>query len=520
MLMAPHEKNLKHVAAGAGIGLFGSLAGAMLQLLTGIIVVRLVPPAEYGVYTLAIVLVATLATLSNLGFGNGTPQLISKYLATNEHSRVRGIVLATLGIVAGVSGVLTLSLFGLSGQLARLFGKPDLAAVLQPLSFILWFNALSIALVSVCRGFSLTWPKVLFDEILNRVLRLCGLLLVAFAGWGLIGIVGVTIATTMITFGAFCFYAWKIIPRLIHPGRSVWGGRELVVFSFPLFGNNVIEILMVSASTLLLGYFKSADQVGFYNVAVTLARLLEMPLAALAFIYLPIATAAHKGQSIQEVEKLYQSSTKWIMLISLPVLLVILLDAEFIVVLLFGQAYHSAAEALRILSLGYFVHAALGPNGMTLLAFGARRAIFLTTGLAALISVVLGVALIPKWGATGAAIGVALALSISNVFISVNMYLRAGIHPLNSSYLKPLAFSLIATAGLAVLLAVHPVSAYWEHILLIISVGLICLVAPVVTRSMDVSDVAMIGAIEKRLFRKTYISEQLGKWCGFGLAKN
>jgi len=518
--MASHEKNLKQVATGAGIGLFGSLVGAVLQLLSGIIVVRLVPPAEYGIYTLAIVLVATLATLSNLGFGNGAPQLIAKYLAANDHSRVRGIVLATLVIVAGVSGVLTLSLFSLSGQVAGFFGKPDLAAVLQPLSFMLWVSALSVALVSVCRGFSLTWPKVLFDEILNRVLRLCGLLFVAYAGWGLIGIVGVTVATTMITFGVFCFYAWKIIPRLIQPVHSVWGGRELVVFSFPLFGNNVIEILMVSASTLLLGYFKSADQVGFYNVAVTLARLLEMPLAALAFIYLPIATAVHKGRGIQDVEKLYQSSTKWIMLITLPVLLVILLDAEFIVGLLFGQAYRSAADALRILSLGYFMHAALGPNGMTLLAFGARRAIFLSTGLAALISVVLGMVLIPAWGATGAAIGVALALSISNIFISVNMYLRAGIHPLNSSYLKPLAFSGIAAAGLAALLAVHPLSAHWEHVLLLVSVGLVCLVSPVVTRSMDESDIAMLNAIERKLFRTAVFSARLRKWCGHGLVKD
>jgi len=42
----------------------------------------------------------------------------------------------------------------------------------------------------------------------------------------------------------------------------------------------------------------------------------------------------------------------------------------------------------------------------------------------------------------------------------------------------------------------------------------------VLTRSMDESDVAMIGTIERRLFRKTYVSEQLGKWCGHSLVKN
>jgi O-antigen/teichoic acid export membrane protein len=517
--MAPNEKNLKLMAAGAGIGLFGSLAGAVLQLLSGLITVRLVAPVEYGLYTLAAVVVATAATLANLGFGNGSPQLLAKYLAVGDHARARGIMLATLGIVAAVSGVLTVATYGLSTQLASLFGKPELAAVLRPFALILWPSALTIALISIYRGFSSTWPKVVFDEVFNRVIRVFGLLLVALMGRGLPGIVWVTVATTLMAFIAFCIYAWHGIPRLLPTVKQIWGGRELVVFSMPLFGNNVIEILMVSASTLLLGYFKSADHVGHYNVAVTLARLLEMPLLALAFIYLPIATSVHGGQGSHEVEKLYLSSTKWIAVITLPVFLAIMLDAEFIIGLLLGQAYMPAAGALRILSLGYFIHVALGPNGMTLLAFGARRAIFLSTVLAALINIVLGMTLMPAWGAMGAAIAVAVALSVSNMFISVNLYFRTGIHPLKGAYLRPMVFCALAAVVCAGVLTAYPLSAIWAHFLLFAGITLVCLAAPLVTRSMDESDLATFSAIERKLFRKTICSERLGKWCGLGYVK-
>lgn len=517
--MALHERNLKHVATGAGIGLLGAVAGAVLQLLSGLITVRLLTPVEYGLYNLAAVVVVSAATLANLGFGNGAPQLLAKYRTAGDHARARGIMLATLGIVALVSGGLAVAIYGLSTQLASVFGKPALAAVLQPFALILWPTAMTIALISIYRGFSSTWPKVLFDEVLSRVIRILGLLLVAFMGWGLSGIVWITAVTTLMTFIAFSGYAWHDLPRLMPSVKQIWGGRELVIFSLPLFGNNVIEILMVSASTLLLGYFQPANYVAQYTVALMLARFLGMPLLALSFIYLPIASAVHNGQASGEVEKLYLSSTKWIAVITLPVFLVLMLDAEFIITLLFGQLYLPAANVLRILSLGYFIHVALGPNGMTLLAFGARTAIFLSTGMAALVNIVLGMMLMPVLGAMGAAIAVAVALSVSNVFISINLYFRVGIHPLKAAYLKPMAFCALAVIACAVVLAAYPLSAYWAHFLLFAGITLVCWAAPVVTRTMDESDLATFSAIERKLFRKTLCAERLGKWCGLEYIK-
>ncbi|TCV83436.1 flippase [Sulfurirhabdus autotrophica] len=517
--MASKQKNLNQMASGAGIGLLGSVAGSVLQLASGLIMVRLVAPVEYGLYTLAAVFVAMAATLANMGFGNGAPQLIAKYLAVSDFARARGIVMATLGVVAAVSAVLTAATFVFSAQLAALFGKPELTRVLNLFSLILWPSAMILALISIFRGFASTWPKVLFDELLNRLMRIIGLLLVAFMGWGLSGIVWITVVTTLISFVAFSGYAWRTMPRLLPPVQSIWGGRELVRFSFPLFGNNVIEILMVSASTLLLGYFKSADFVGQYNVAVTLSRLLEMPLIALAFIYLPIATAVHGGQGgqggqgSQEVEKLYLSSTKWIAVVTLPVFLGILVDAEFIVGLLFGKAYLPAANVLRVLAVGYFMHVALGPNGVTLLAFGTRRAIFLSTAIAALINIVLGVVLMPLWGAMGAAIAVALALSVSNIFISVKLYMQTGIHPLKAAYMRPLAVSGLAGILSAGLVWVFPFSSGWKHFFLLGAITLVCLASPIITRSIDESDLSTLGAIERKLSKKMIITDRLRKWC-------
>ena len=511
--MATGEKNLKHVARGAGIVLLGALLGAALQLISGMITVRLVLPSEYGLYTLAAVIVGTAATLANLGFGNGAPQLIAKYWTAGDIGRARGIAVATLVIVALVSGTLTMLTIGLSPQIAKLFGKPELSEVLQPFALILWPAAMTVALVSVFRGLASTWPKVVFDELAGRALRIFGLVLVAFMGWGLGGIVWITVASTLVSFVAFAGYAYLTVPRQLPAARAVWGGGELIKFSLPLFGNNVIEILMVSASTLLLGYFMSADFVGQYNVAVTLARLLEMPLLSLAFIYLPIATAIHGGQGTPEVGSLYISSTKWISVITLPVFLAIMVDAEFIVGVLFGHAYVPAAGALRVLSVGYFIHTALGPNGMTLLAFGARRAIFLSTGIAALINVALGIILMPTLGALGAAIAVAVALVVSNIFISVNLYLHSGIHPLKAPYLRTLAFSaVVAMAGTA-LVAVIPAAVYGLHVLLLAGITLACLIAPVITRSVDQTDLATLSAIERKLSGKTICSEVLAKWC-------
>ena len=121
-------------------------------------------------------------------------------------------------------------------------------------------------------------------------------------------------------------------------------------------------------------------------------------------------------------------------------LLCFLIDAEFIVNLLLGAKYHDVANILRVLAIGFSFHTFLGPNGMTLIAYGDTRNVFIGTIIAFLLSVAFCIILIPRYGAFGAAIGTAGAKMLSNLYISIMLFIKFGIHPFSEKYLKPLLF--------------------------------------------------------------------------------
>lgn len=505
---------MSKIARGTSIGIFGAMSGVLLQLVSGMILVRLISKTEYGTYTIAVVIVSIMATLSNLGFANGGSQLISKYLSEQNYSKVWGIVKSMLLIVAGVSSFLSVLLWFFTEKIAFVFNQPELNIIFPFFSITLVPAAISIALFTIYRGISRAWEKVFFDELLSRMIRLTGLVLVLVIGWKLYGVLWVTAGTTLFVFVVLCIYSYLSIPKYIPLARSIWGGRELFLFSLPLFGNNILEILMNSSSTLLLGYFNTAEQVGYYNVANTLSRLIQIPLTALAFIYLPIATAIQAGVNRQEVEGLYLSSTKWISVISLPILIVILLDAEFIVALLFGETYLPSCDGLRILAIGYFFHAAVGPNGLTLLAFGFRRAIFASSVLSAMISIGLSVILMPTLGAKGAALAVGCAFFISNMFVSMSLYRKCKIHPIKYNYCKSLFFMALFSALCWLYLSNYPLTEIWQHFVLIVFIVVNCLAAPIITRSLDLRDLVTLRAIETKFTSKTNLTAKVAIWCG------
>jgi len=511
--MSSEKQDSNKVTAGTSLGLAGALMGAILQLASGMILVRLISTTEYGLYNLAVVFISTAATISTLGFSSGSPQLIARYISNKDYSRVWSIILSTIIIIILCGGVLSLLVFVFSDRLSLLFDKAELTHVLWPFTLVLWANAIVIGLISIFTGLATTWPRVLFNELLNRSTRILGLMLVGFMGWGLMGVVWVTVVSTVIVTLLFCIYAWKKIPALVPAAKASWSGKELIFFSFPLFGNTVIALLMVSAGTLLLGYLNTAEQVAQYGVSMTLGRLLEMPLAALAFIYLPIATKLHNGEGISEVKELYLSSTKWIMLVSLSGFLCFQLEAEFIIGLLFGEAYQSSANVLRILSIGYFMHVAFGPNGVTLLALGARKAIFYSSGIAALINISLGLLLMKEYGAIGAAIAIAVALTVSNLFISFNLYKKTGIHPFHANYLKPLLFASLVALCVYFLMQLMQVTHIILHVLVLIFIALISVCSAVITKSINASDLETLCGIERKLRKKTEITYRIARWC-------
>lgn len=504
--------SLKSVARGGVLFSLGTLSATGMQFITGIIVIRLVAPSEYGLISLAYMLTNILVTLAALGFGTGLPRFLAQYQEEGDELNVGSVIGTALLIAFSASILFAFLLYFGAHSVAASFKKPDVQEVLKAFVLMVPPLALITVLNAIFRGLGNAKAKVLFHDILLNLVRMLLLLLVVVFGFGYRGVLWIYVGSVWIPFAAYIVYAFRKLVRKIQPSLNWSIGKKLMLFSMPLLGVGIMTQTTSWTGILTMAYLQSSKGVALFNAPLRLVNLIPIPLMAMVFLYLPVATRLIQRRAFEELGNLYVSTTKWAFLITLPLLLYFLVDAEFIVERLFGEEYREAANVLRVLTVGFSFHTFLGPNGMTLISYGNTRVVFLGTTLAAASTVVLCLSLVPDYGACGAALGIAVAQVISNLFISIVLYMRFCIHPFSAHYVKPVLFAV--STGLAAYALLSPILASGElaHLLLFLLLALLALLAPLATMSMTWADMDLLGAMERRLWGAPHMTNLIGVW--------
>ena len=77
-------QSLQKIAKGAGIIFTGTIIGMLLAFVSRVIIVRYITQSEYGIFSLALVLMSIFVTISTLGLGEGSTRYIAYHRGKNE----------------------------------------------------------------------------------------------------------------------------------------------------------------------------------------------------------------------------------------------------------------------------------------------------------------------------------------------------------------------------------------------------------------------------------------------------
>jgi O-antigen/teichoic acid export membrane protein len=497
------NQSLQKIAKGTGIIFVGTIIGLLLAFVSLIIIVRYTTQSEYGIFSLAFVLLNIFFMISTLGLANGVPRQIAYFRGKKDSEKVSGIVKASIQIALVASIISSILLFLFSDIISvKAFHSPELSTPLKIFAFAIPFSVLIVIFTSIFRGFDRVEPNVYFQNILSYVLLLPLLGIVILFGLSFLGIFYAYLASIALTCIAFAVYTAKKLPISVK-GENVNAHslrKELLIFSLPLLAVSILGMIMTWTDTLMLGYFKTPDIVGLYNAALPLASLIPVVLTSMIFLYVPIASQLYSQNLMDELRRNYAILTKWMFALSLPLFLIIFLFPETVLNTLFGSRYIEASIALQILALGMFIHTFLGPNGATLIITGKTRFLMWTSLIGAIMNIALNIFLIPLLGIVGAAIASAASLAVINVLNSTWLYLLFRIHPFTKNYIKPILTSVLLVFVIFTLVRsiVDGIPFWLLLLLLIIFMGAYGL-SILLTKSFDKEDMMMLLAIEERL---------------------
>lgn len=498
------NESLRKIAKGAVLVFIGTGVGMLLGMVGRIIVARYVTQGEYGIYSLAWVLLNVFVTISILGLATGSTRQIAFYRGKGDKSKVKGVVLSSLQIAVISSIFFSLVLFLTSDLISiKLFHSPELSTPLKVFCIAIPFFVLIDILTAIFRGFDRAEPSVYFQQISRNVLFLLILLAVILFGLQFMGVIYAFAVSIVLTFIAFAVYAIKKPPLALRGEKSTSVspiGKELLLFSLPLLAVGMLNLAVMWIDTLMLGYFMVAADVGLYNAALPLVRLLGIVMGAATFLYFPLMSQLYAKNQRDEMKRCYTAVTKWIFMAALPIFLIFVLFPGATLNILFGSRYIGAALALQILSAGFFIHAILGPNAITLVAMGDTRVVVWSLLIAIIGNIALNIILIPSLGIVGAAIATTSSLAMRYLLVSARLYWLSKIHPFTKNYLKPAIASVVLVAIIYALVTnlVSVIPLWLLPVLFIVFLGVYAL-SVLFTRSFDKEDIMMLLTIEGRL---------------------
>jgi O-antigen/teichoic acid export membrane protein len=244
--------------------------------------------------------------------------------------------------------------------------------------------------------------------IVQRFLTAAVGVAVLVAGGGLLEVSFVMLGSAVVGFcvATFAMRKWVIAVRL-RIDRARWWG--LLKAGVPIGAVGVLLIALVKIDQTLISFFADEGnrEVGFYGAAFRLIEATMFIGWSFSAAMLPWFAAQATGR--EKLAAGFELGTKATAAVLVPVGLTFVLFADPLIELLYGSHYEAAVEPLRY--LGAMV-VFLGINDLAAMLLIARErplAFARVAGIVLVFNVALNAALIPAYGASGAAFTAALS---------------------------------------------------------------------------------------------------------------
>ena len=214
------------------------------------------------------------------------------------------------------------------------------------------------------------------------------------------------------------------------------------------FAMSVATTVYTNLDTVMLGFMTSDVDNGYYNAAIKIKTVLVSIVTSLGAVLLPRASYYVEQNKMKDFRTISTKALDFVLVASIPVTIFFIYFARQGVMLLSGSAYMGAIQPMQILMPTCILIGVTNILGIQMLVpLGRERAVLNSEILGAVVDLVLNFLLIPKYAASGAAIGTLVA-EIS-VFIYQVVVLWSVIKPMvkNLSYLKILVATVLSLAA-------------------------------------------------------------------------
>lgn len=401
----------------AGSAFLIRVVNAGIAFASQILLARWMGQSEYGVYVYVWTWVLLLGGLTSLGLASTPQRFIPEYGERGEHALLRGFLIGSRALATGISTVIAL---------AGLLGLWLFAPYLENRALIPLYLAMvcvpMYVLTDVQDGVARSYNWI--DVALAPAYFVRPLLILALLGAlsqldfspTAATAMAATVVATWITSVAQLWMLERRLAKRVPAGPRVYAPKLWMRVSLPIFMVEGFYLLLAYVDVIILSAFHAPHEVAVYYAAVKVMQLV-------AFVSFSVAAAvAHRFSEYAvtgdqaRLSAMVRDAARWTFWPSLAGC-VGLFIVGWPILWLFGPEFTEGYPLLFVIAVGLLARATVGPLERLLNMLNEQNLCAAVYGGAFALNVALCFALVPSFGAMGAAVATSITLAIESVLL-------------------------------------------------------------------------------------------------------
>ncbi|QIM21708.1 lipopolysaccharide biosynthesis protein [Phycicoccus sp. HDW14] len=351
----PHPVGVTLVARAARFTALAQVVSQGVRFAANIVLARLLIPADFGVVAIALVVVAFLDQLRDLGTGSALIQ------RPNVDQVLRNSVFV-LNLAMGLT--LAGGMYVLSGPLAGVLGNPEAAPVLHAFAGIAVVSSLGQIHHSLLRR-DLRFGELAVSTTASAVVTAAVSITGAAFGlsyWALV--LGVAAGECVDTALVWYFDRWRPTRSIsLASLRSIWG------YSRNLFMSNMLFFFFNQVDKIIISRFLGAAPLGLYTMAKSTALA---PVSSVSSVVAEVTFPAFSRRQSDNaaLRTGYLRSSQVVALVTFPALFGLAAVAEPLIHVLLGERWAAAVPIVVWLAPAAAVQSVVSSSAQLMLAKG------------------------------------------------------------------------------------------------------------------------------------------------------
>jgi O-antigen/teichoic acid export membrane protein len=376
--------------------------------------------AAYGLWVLTTSITAYFSML-DLGYGGALVRFVAQYRARRDSASLNEI-LSTLSLVYTAIGALTYTGVAIIAFNLHLISTltPEQVAISRTLLLIVGANValrfLFAVFGSVIVGFQRYHLNNMTSIATSLVVAVANVV-VLLSGYGVVALVAVTTAVRILALLVYRLNAYRVYPGLSINWKlfSLNRLREISGFSVFMLVLDGAYKLNYSTDVLVIGAFIGAPAVALWAPAQRLSEMTLRLSNQLSEALFPIVVDCEAAQRAARLRTVFVQGTRLSLATVVPIAGGLALLAHPLLTAWISPSFVQIATIVQILAVVVIVRVGSSTASIVLKGAGMHKRLTMLVSATAIANIVLSIALVPRFGLMGVAIGTLIPVSAASL---------------------------------------------------------------------------------------------------------